>query len=65
LGSGRNFEALIDKVNSPEFLTALGLVVWGYGLTGKKSRFNLHWPGGEVVDKSVEKIKKWFTSLIP
>jgi len=65
LGIGRNIEAVIDKVKLPEFLTALGLVVWGDNLTGKKNRFNLNWPGGEVVDKSVEKIKKWFSSLIP
>lgn len=61
----KNINTVIDKVNEPEFLTALGLVVWGDQLAAKKSGFNISWPGGEAVDKSVEKIKKWFSSLIP
>lgn len=62
IGVSRNIENIIDKVNDPEFLTALGLVVWGDHLfDGKRSK----WPGGETVDKTVEKMKKWFSSLIP
>lgn len=66
LGKNKNVYALIDKVNNPRFLTALGLVIWGYHLSSApKGRFNVNWPGGEVVNKSVDKIKKWFSSLMP
>jgi len=62
LGSTKNIDTVIDKVNDLEFLTALGLVVWGDHLVrGKRSK----WPGGETIDKTVEKMKKWFSSLIP
>ncbi|MDD5290573.1 MAG: cell division protein FtsA [Patescibacteria group bacterium] len=62
LGSTKNIDTVIDKVNDMEFLTALGLVVWGDHLVGgKRSK----WPGGETIDKTVEKMKKWFSSLIP
>jgi len=62
LGNTKNIDAVIDKVNDLEFLTALGLVVWGDHLAGgKRSK----WPGGETIDKTVEKMKKWFSSLIP
>ncbi len=66
LGKNKNVYTLIDKVNDSRFLTALGLVMWGYQLSGSnKSKFNINWPGGEVVNKSVDKIKKWFSSLMP
>ncbi|MDD5031950.1 MAG: cell division protein FtsA [Patescibacteria group bacterium] len=62
LGNAKNIRTVIDKVNDLEFLTALGLVVWGDHLVGgKRSK----WPGGETIDKTVEKMKKWFSSLIP
>jgi cell division protein FtsA len=65
IGRSRNVDTAIDKVNDPKYLTALGLVIWGDKLTGSKRRFSVNWPGGEVVDKSVEKIKKWFSSIMP
>jgi len=66
LGKNKNVYTLIDKVNDSRFLTALGLVIWGYQLSdSKKGRFDINWPGGEVVNKSVDKIKKWFSSLMP
>ncbi|MCK4553378.1 cell division protein FtsA [Candidatus Parcubacteria bacterium] len=65
LASNKNFEITIDKVNDINFLTALGLVVWGNQLTKSKHGLSLHWPGGAAVDKTVEKIKKWLSSLIP
>lgn len=61
LGSNKNIFSVIDKVNDLTYLTALGLIAWG----SQKQESALKWPGGAVVDKSVEKIKKWFSSLIP
>jgi len=65
LGVNKNIEATIDKVNNTNFLTALGLVVWGNQLTKTKGGLGLHWPGGAAVDKTIKKMKKWFSSLIP
>lgn len=65
LGSAKNIDMVIDKVSSPEYLVCLGLVVWGNKYSEKKGGININWPGGAVIDKSVDKIKKWFTSLIP
>ena len=64
IGSNKNLSSVIDKVNDPGFLTALGLVVWGNHLT-KNRRASLRFPGSDAVDKSMEKIKKWFSSFRP
>ncbi|MFH1822189.1 MAG: cell division protein FtsA [Patescibacteria group bacterium] len=65
IGTGKNINTVIDKVQAPEFLAALGLVIWGDELTGRRKGFNINWPGGAAVDKTVDKMKKWFSSLIP
>ncbi len=65
LSTNKNIDTVIDKVNSLGFLTALGLVGWGDRMSEKKGRFNLKWPGGNTVNKSVDKLKKWFSSLMP
>ena len=41
IGSARNVKTVIDKVSQPEFLTALGLVVWsGKGEFGPSNNKN-------------------------
>jgi len=61
LGTNKNVNAVIDKVNDLNFLTALGLVAWG----AQKNETGTILPGGEMIEKSVEKIKQWFSSLVP
>ncbi len=62
LGTNKNINTVIDKVNEIEFLNALGLVAWGSQVyEGGQKRL----PGGEIVGKSVERIKKIFKSLVP
>jgi cell division protein FtsA len=61
LGVNKNIHSVIDKVNDLNFLTALGLVIWG----SQKSETGLRWPGGAAVEKSVEKLRKIFKSLLP
>ncbi|MBU4257418.1 cell division protein FtsA [Patescibacteria group bacterium] len=65
IGANKNIMTTIDKVNDVNFLTALGLVVWGDQLTRRKGGFGARWMGGAAVDKTADKIKKWFSSLIP
>lgn len=64
LGANKNVTAVIDKVNDLDFLTALGLVVWGDNLTGKKG-FKHNWPGSEAVDKTLNAMTGWFKKLLP
>ncbi len=61
LGSNKNVGTVIDKVNDLNFLTALGLAAWG----SQKSEAGIRIPGGAAIEKSVEKVKKWFSSLMP
>lgn len=65
IGSNKNLSAVIDKVNDPSFLTALGLVVWGNQLSKGKKSFNFKWSGGETINKSFDLVKKWFSALRP
>ena len=66
LGTPKNINTVIDKVERLEFLTTLGLVIWGDSLdSGGKGGFNLGGPIGKTADKTVKKIKEWMSSLIP
>ena len=56
---------IINKVNNPEFLTALGLVVWGNKMTESKNRNKLNFLNQNTINLGVEKVKKWFSSLMP
>jgi cell division protein FtsA len=60
LGANKNVESVIDKANETEYLNALGLVVWGaqgYSRGG--------FAGGEFMSKTINKVKKLFSSLMP
>lgn len=61
LGVNKSTTTVIDKVNDLQFLTALGLVIWG----SQKSEPGKAWPRSAAVGKTVDNIKKWFSSLIP
>lgn len=62
-GEARNTKVIIDKVKQPEFLTALGLVVWGSsgesGTTG--GGFNLK----PNLHNLLEKTKGFFQKIMP
>lgn len=65
VGMPRVFKTAIDKIQDPVFATALGLVVWGEGMSGggnsnlsALSRFS-------AVSDATTKMKKWFKSLLP
>jgi cell division protein FtsA len=64
-GVNKNVHAVIDKVNETEFLNTLGLIVWGNQVCDGGSNFSFKMPGGAAVDKSLKKVKKWFSSLVP
>lgn len=61
-GEARNTKVIIDKVRQPEFLTALGLVIWGdsgeqAGGNGFNLKPNLH--------NLLEKTKGFFQKIMP
>lgn len=65
LGINKNVLSVIDKVNETEFLTALGLTVWGSHIFEGEKGLSMKIPGGATISKSASKLKKWFKSLIP
>lgn len=62
LGTNKNINSVIDKVNETEFLNSLGLVVWGAQGNIRGGGFG---GGREIISKTISKIKKLFSSLIP
>jgi cell division protein FtsA len=62
LGVNKKAISIVDKVNDAEFLNALGLVVWGSQAIGGSGQSK---SGKAVINKTIEKAKKWFKSLMP
>ncbi len=65
IGKGKNIDTAMDKVNTPQFLTALGLVMWGHNLAQKGGYLNFNIPGINTVNKTFNKISQLFRKLIP
>jgi len=66
LGTNKNILLAIDKVNDINYLTALGLAVWGNQLIGRdKKGSKLNWQIGGAAGKGLAKVREWFKSLIP
>jgi len=66
LGTPQRVSTIIDKVNETEYLTALGLVIWGNQvLQGAGGGFNLKMFKGGSVKKAMGSVGKWFKSLMP
>ncbi|MDP2944133.1 MAG: cell division protein FtsA [bacterium] len=62
LGAAKNINVIIDKVKSPEFLTALGLVIWGSRVdvvSGKNMNLKRNLRG------LLEKIKSLWNKIMP
>lgn len=63
IGQAKNINVVIDKVKNPNFLIALGLVIWGYedddddGRSGDKFKKNL--------TGILEKTKGFFSKIMP
>lgn len=62
IGIAKNINVVIDKVRNPEFLTALGLVIWGSNLDGEIVN------SGKIkknISNIVEKTKGFFNRIMP
>lgn len=65
IGHNRHIPTIIDKVNEPDFLNALGLVVWGSQVAQEDSGRSFKMPGGDMAGKAMGKAAKWLKSLLP
>jgi cell division protein FtsA len=63
LGYPQELISNLDKVSDLSFTTAVGLVLWGNQLKGKKGPGRTLGVGG--VDKAVGQLKDWFKAFIP
>jgi cell division protein FtsA len=62
VGTCRNMDLVIDKVNDPSFITALGLVFWANKESGKREDKE---GVGEVFSGIFAKVKGWISHLMP
>ncbi len=64
VGEIKNVEVIIDKVNEPQFLAAVGLILWGEAESGPGEK-NFIYKGKETLGKTGEKIKNLFSRIMP
>lgn len=66
LGTPQNLNTIIDRVSDPSFATACGLVLWGGKYSSSLSKGQLSGlVSGLMKNEGMQKIKKWFNSLLP
>ena len=63
IGQAKNINVVIDKVRNPEFLTALGLVVWGSHTEGEGANVNNKF--SKSLGGILEKTKGLFSKIMP
>lgn len=63
IGMPINIQTAIDKIQDPEFATAIGLVLWGQGLHAGVNRTGI--TNFSSVANVTGKMGKWFKSLMP
>lgn len=61
VGQAKNINVVIDKVRNPEFLTALGLVIWGSHTDGEESSGKFSKKLGGLLEKT----KGLFSKIMP
>lgn len=61
VGQAKNINVVIDKVKNPEFLTALGLVIWGSHGEGEGAEGNFSKSLGGLLEKT----KGFFSKIMP
>ena len=61
IGVSRNINVVIDKVKTPEFLTALGLVIWGNHNNAEGGSNNLR----KNLEGAFGKARSFFQHIIP
>ncbi len=64
IGEAKNIEIIIDKVNDPRFLTAVGLVLWGEAESGTEGKGFMN-KGKQTLSQTGQKLKGFFSKLMP
>ena len=62
MSSAKNDSFAIDKLNDPEYSTALGLVIWGHNYIVDNNNFLANF---SAVKQTTEKMTNWFKNLLP
>jgi cell division protein FtsA len=66
LGYPQGIDGLVDKVDDPTFVTAIGLIFWALEMRSEKEEGRLFSPGKVPSSvKTVNKIKRWFRNFLP
>ncbi len=63
MGAAKNINVVIDKVRNPEFLTALGLVIWGSNDESLSAGSSVN--VGKKVGELINKAKDIFNKIMP
>ncbi|RMD51604.1 cell division protein FtsA [Candidatus Parcubacteria bacterium] len=64
LGKPVAVKSVIDEVKDPAYATAVGLVVWGFGIvTSEEKKFKIFQFKG--VDQVADKLRQWMKNIIP
>ena len=66
IGEPIGISSVIDEIRYPGYATAVGLVVWGFGISSvHKKGFSLKLPSIKGLDQVANQAKKWIKKLIP
>ncbi|OGE80701.1 MAG: cell division protein FtsA [Candidatus Doudnabacteria bacterium RIFCSPHIGHO2_12_FULL_48_11] len=65
LGTPGTLATVIDRVNEPQFATAVGLVMWGNEFLLGRSRTVNKFARKFLEHDTVNKLRKWFKSFLP
>lgn len=60
IGFPTEIDGVVDKIDDPAYVTAIGLVVWGSKYEGRSYGFS-----GFDVKKFASGVKGWFKNLLP
>jgi len=63
VGQAKNINVVIDKVKNPEFLTALGLVIWGSHGESENNNSSINF--GKNLGGLLEKTKGLWNKIMP
>jgi cell division protein FtsA len=62
IGFPQNFDGIVDKIDDPAYVTAIGLLIWGARMEGRSSGMAFR---SLNLRKTVSGMKNWFRSLVP
>lgn len=65
LGTPRDVDSALDRIQDPAFSTAVGLVLWGSKFSSSEKHHNFSLAKFSSVAEVKDKVQEWFRSLLP